>query len=290
MADYQERLNIPDNPFGIEIEFAGVRLEDVYYKLDKTIKNLIFCENNKDSDTQDYEKWCIKDDITVRMYDVLERLGGEITTPIMYNKKRDWQELKYVCETLKEMEGIKINGYCSVHIHTDKHIYKCLQEYINLLKLWMLYEDVIYRFGYGEEKYPRISITRYAKSISYYIYGILDKLNKVQTEEELIHLLRYERTLGLNLTNILKQKQTIENRIFNGTLNEIFIQKCVLFNQNLLNYAKVENFDEEFIKYKIKKYTPIFINESLIEKKEKEEELINLIVKEKEDKQKLLRK
>lgn len=288
MGEYQYKINIPNNPFGIEIEFAGVLIDSVYYELEKVINNLIKCDICKKFDSKDYNSWCVKDDISIQVHDGIElKLGGEVTTPIMYNGNKYWYELRRVCESLKGIEGIRINDYCSIHIHTDKHIYRSIQEYINLLKLWMVYEDIIYRFGYGKSKTPRILITKYAKSISYYIYSILDKLESVQTEEELVKLFKYDRALGLNLLNIIKFKQTIETRVYNGSLDEVVIQNIVLFNQNLLEYAKIENFDKEFIDYKIMNYVPIFINDSLIENNDKAVELINLLVKDDFDRQKL---
>ena len=282
---YEYNKNIPPETFGIEIEVADAEYNEIKNALKQVLhyEPTILGWNTKSNKIENlYEVWRLKNDNTVQTSSKEDRnikLGGEITTPIMYNNKKCWQELELICNTLKQVKNIKINGNCSIHIHTDKHIYTSIQEYVNLLKLWMIYEDIIYRFSYGEKNGPRKLTTTYAKPISYIIYEILGELEKIETESELIKLMHYERKNGLNLTSIDKEKQTIEVRTYNGTLNEKIIQNDVLFNQNLLNYAKTENFDKEFIDYKIKQYELLYLSESVKMKPEKAKELACLLFK-----------
>lgn len=290
--EYQDKINIPEIKHGVEIEFAQAEYNKVAIELNRIFKY----DLQKKFETitkEDYSIWRLKNDGSVQTHgtkDLFIKLGGEVTTPIMNNRKKDWKELKTVCEMLKNIENIRINGRCSTHIHTDKEIYKNIKEYKNLLKLWMIYEDIIYRFSYGETDTPRELTTRYAKPSSYLIHEILKPLEVVETEYELVKLMKMvgmERKMGLNLTNITGQyskKETIEVRTYNGTLNEKIIQNNILFNENLLNYAKEENFDEEFINHKIKKYKAIYLSESLKEKQKKAQELADLIYSDEKDK------
>ena len=59
-------------------------------------------------------------------------------------------------------------------------------------------------------------------------------------------------------------KDTIEVRVYNGTIDKHIIQNIVLFNENLLDYATSSRFDSEFINYKIKNYKKIVINDAIV--------------------------
>ena len=284
--EYKDKINITDNPFGIEIEFASAPFNIVRDNLEKVIgyDPVVVSWKYKTKKIEDRtQKWVLKNDSTVQ--DILNdlyrtKVGGEVNTPIMKNNKKYWKELNLICDTLSKTKDIEINGNCSVHIHTSKTIYKVIQEYKNLFKLIMLYEDIAYKIGYGETNTVRPLLTRYAKPLSFHIYKHLDELERMETEKDIIRFIRFDRKHSFNFRNIENiGKATIENRIGNPTLNKIIIQNYVLFNNNFLNYAKIENFDTEFIDYKIKQFEPIFLAESLHDKPDKAIELLDLITK-----------
>lgn len=294
--EYKDKINIPDVPFGIEIEFAGAPFNNVKNDLEDLLGyNPVRIEwNDKIKEIKDKnQKWTLKNDATVQ--DILNdfyrtKVGGEVNSPIMKNEKQYWQELKLVCDTLSKSKDMKISRDCSVHIHTSKTIYKSIQEYKNLLKLIMLYEDIAYKICFGESNVIRTLLTRYAKPLSVHIYKSLNELERMETEKDVVIFVRYERKHSFNFRNLTnKEKTTIENRMGNPTLNENIIQNYVLFTMNFLNYAKEENFDTEFINHKIKKFEPIFLYQSLNDNQKKAEELIKLITKDKLDRLYLLK-
>lgn len=304
--DYLDKINMPDNKFGIEIEFSGALFKDVNKKLDELFGYKTYDAKvleRIELEKAHYERWRLVNDSTVQdSTEYMGKKGGEINTPIMRNEKKYWQELKQVCEMLRKMKNIKIDDRCAVHIHTEKSIFEEIEEYKNLLKLFILNEDIIYRFGYGETCEPRRTLLTFAKPFSaeYNLPPeiILKKIDKIETPEELIKLLRYERKYGLNLTNIIKIKRTendiikptIELRIFNGTLNDNILQNYVRFKGYLLDYCKKENFDIEYNDYQIKNYKPLYINESIPEKPEKADRFFKQICKKNElDRLKLLK-
>ena len=289
--EYQDRINIPDNPFGIEIEFAN----ELYNKVEQELKKIFYYEEPTEywmgynrTNKERYNTWKLVKEATVQKRISFDKYtGGEINSPILKNDKKSWEELKQICEFLRSFENIKIDENCALHIHTDKKILPKIEEIINLTKLWILYEPVIYKFSYGETNSPRKMIYSYAKPFGQErnILELIKNLDKVKTLEQLMKTLHYERKLGLNLLNLIREaKPTIEKRTSNSTFNEKIIQNDVRFTLNLVNYAKKENFDEEFIYYKIKNYEPLFINKSVIEQKEEAEELANLIYKDELDK------
>ena len=289
--EYQDKINVPDNPFGIEIEFAGA----LYTYVERELKKIFYYDepleywmNSRKIRKEKYETWKLVKDATVQKrinFDIFT--GGEINSPILTNNKKSWQELKKICEFLRNIENIKIDDNCALHIHTDKKILPTIEEIKNLLKLWIIYEDIIYKFSYGETNSPRKLLFSYAKPYGQYrnILELINKLDKIETLEELMQAIQYERKYGLNLLNLIRDnKTTIEKRTSNSTFNEKIIQNDVRFTLNLINYAKKENFDKEFIQYKLKNYEPIFLNQSIKENKEKAEELAHLIYKNELDK------
>lgn len=278
---YEKTINIPDNRFGIELEFSNTSHEAVKKEL-----NMLFgyCDiveywPGKKRIIEEYDKWKIVKEGTVQktVNDIL--LGGEINSPILTNTEKNWNDIKLVCNMLNRQENIKINDHCALHIHTEKTILKTLKEYINLVKLWILYEDIIYRFGYGEKDSPRYSLGLFARPYGQEpdIKEKIKTLNEIETIQELISVFP-SRRFGLNISNLTKDyKPTIEKRNSNGSLNSKIIQNEIRFTLNLINYAKEKNFDEEFINYKLERYEPIFLNESIKIKPKKANELKNMI-------------
>lgn len=303
--DYLDKIYTPDYKFGIEIEFAGAIYNQVKQKLDEILKyesNTIEELRQIEKDKEEFKKWRLVNDGSVQS-NAWHRAkkGGEINSPIIRDRKKAWNELKKVCKMLRTREYIKISENCSIHIHTERDIYSDLEELKNLLKLWIVYEDIIYRFGYGETDIYRPALLNYAKPLSSSFVittdEMLKKLEDVETKRDLLRLVSYERKYGLNLTNVTKEplrkddiiKPTIEVRIYNGTLNENIIQNNVRFNMNLLNYCRKENFDNEFIEYRIKNFKRNFINDSIFENPEKADELSKLLFKDELDRLKFLK-
>lgn len=288
--EYLDKINIPKVPFGIEIEFAGASFEKVKTDIKKLF---VYPIEEQDNKVNKYDKWKVVKEATVQNHISFTNIeGGEINTPILHNTKQDWEDLKRVCTLLKNEKNIRINLDCSVHIHTDKSIYTTLKELTNLVKLWIVYEPIIYRFGFGDIKTKRNMLDKFAKPYvgNENIKQLVEKINHVETIEELMQATRYDRKNGLNLTNIIRDdKTTIETRVYNPTLNEEIIQNYTRFNQNFLNYAKTENFDEEFINYKLDNYQEIYIDNQLKEDFNQAQELMELIIKNEIDRLKLLR-
>lgn len=287
--EYLNKINVPNNRFGIEIEFAGSDYKETEMELKMRFpyrENLEYNMCQKKAPVEKYETWKIKREKTVENRIEAGRItGGEINSPILTNNEKTWKELETICEFLKTREGIIINDFCSIHVHVEEKILPTLKEIINLIKLWIAYEDVIYKFSYGEADIPRRIIYCFARPFGQErnIKEIIQKLDTIETLKDLMILIRYERKYGLNITNLLNEnKKTIEKRTSNGTINKIIIQNDARFTLNFMNYAKKENFDEEYINYKLKKYEPINIESEAND--EKAHDIANRIYKEEIDK------
>ena len=126
--EYRSRLDLPKRSrFGVEIEIEYANKKKIYDK---------FAEEYSEQD------WYYKPDGTVFQ-------GLEVVSPKLIDSEETWIRLKEVCELLSE------NGHTgetsSLHIHEDSRlINRSPKNTIKLLKLWAAYENIIFRFGYGE--------------------------------------------------------------------------------------------------------------------------------------------
>ena len=148
---------------------------------------------------------------------------------------------------------------------------------LNLIKLWTVYEHVIYLFAYGENDKPRTSLVTYAYPVAPYYNEFLKEyesnksayqhiLNgkQINKETNLYFLISNCATNlnalgnGLNFGHCnganIDDKNTIEFRCPNGTLSHIIWQNNINFFVKLLLYCRSNNFDIDFINKKMKNY------------------------------------
>lgn len=180
--------------------------------------------------------------------------GAEIVSPILRNNKQDWLELKNVCEFIRQINGY-INKLCSGHIHIGAHILvNNLEHWTNFLKLWAVYEEVIYSFTLNEENYLRTGIYTNARPIGKDIYRFLN--NEFEDASELILKIPFKQKLyGLNFNNVSNldnehESNTLEIRCPNGSLNELIWQNNINLFIKMIMYVKSEKFDKDLIDYK----------------------------------------
>ncbi len=257
----RDSLKIDENiTFGIELEFEKVN--KIYEKYPEI--NLTLYEYGL------YNKWQLK-------YDSSLIDGGELISPICTDNKEIWQEISSICEIIDKYGQILYN--CSNHIHIGAHILEGeLETFMNLLKLWSVYEKIIFRFGYGEYLTARSSI-RYAKPVAENFKEDYELINKMNYNlYRAVMKSAHERNQAVNFKETYyfdrkEDKNTIEFRCPNGTNNPVIVQNNVNFFVKLLNYCKNPNFDNEKIqkrneingdKYnELKCYNEIYLEEAL---------------------------
>lgn len=253
--EYRETLNIDNNyTFGTEIEVENAN--------ENSIRN--------DMDLKDIKSyWKIKRDNTLIC-------GLELNSPIMVDTLTCWKDLKNVCEILKRNSYIDKN--CGAHIHIGTNILKDdNQFFLDFIYFWSVYENIIFRFSYGEYLNGRPNIQSYAPSVrksfdKYY----QENYNRNYSFMHHIKLFSFEKNQSVNFKNINNpkvDKNTIEFRCPNGTYNPIiwqnninFFMKILLFLQNKenINYD-ILNKRKEIInsKYYYLNYNEIYLDQSL---------------------------
>ncbi len=233
--DYKDKINLPENlTFGVEIE--GV--------------NSFFDSFKKDL----YDRgWDVKEEYT------LIAKGEETSSPILRDNKESWEAIKYVCELLWS-NGIRSSNRCAGHIHYghDGLIDKDPEKLKNIMKLWAVYERIIYQYSAGNFENYREGIWNYASPSAKYIKKLLDNMGDLDFQL-LLRILCHNQyvTYGLNFENLysylinenlpVRKKNTIEVKVPNGTLNPKKWQNNIRFFGSLFTTAVTGKFDKEKI-------------------------------------------
>lgn len=235
--EYRDKLDInPRTTIGMEIEFEKANLKDVRKKFNQYLEGewkAVFDGSVSDS-----------------FLDVIK--GGEINSPIITNKMYEWAELETVCEILKN-EGAEITEYCGGHVHIGKNIIK-LESYMNFIKLWYLYEPIIFRFCYGEYNRGRDLINFYAHALRINLWNIITSEEKYKYSSQIINYLGKDRNLCVNFQNIFSKKKTFEFRCPNSSLDPAIWQNNVNFFAHLLDKSNDIEIDKDKLAYEIKNY------------------------------------
>lgn len=282
LLEYRDKLNFNrSTTFGMEIEFENAKYNDIKSKIESI------------------DDWEIKGDISVMKTIGITKYGGEIVSPICDDSKETWDELKEICNILKKNDATCTNrtgGHVHVGIQEFKNNY---ESYKNFLILYAVYEPIIYRFLAGESTKIRSNASRYARPFAYRI--LVEKNNVINFDS--IYDVRYfiyrnnERKgyginiANINLTNMHQDKNTIEFRSPNGTIEEVIWQNNVNFIIKLIDYCSSNNFDYEFLLDKFNKLHKNNINIETYELMNIKEalELSNLIFDNQLDKDYFLR-
>ncbi len=228
---YRNKLSVnTKTSFGLEIEFINPN------------KEIIHCGD-----------WSYKSELSI------DTNGYELSSPIFHNNLKDWLEIKNVCNFVKD--HMLYTPESGGHIHIGSSTFQAKYQYwYNFLALYAAYEEIIYRFAFGEYLNGRKGIVEYAQNCkSHFIYYLnkvkyQDIINKhLYYSESIFGNMQQNRNHALNLTNVKDtcrntNKNTLEFRVINGTFEEIIWQNNINLILNMVKYAKSDNFDINLIK------------------------------------------
>ena len=200
--------------------------------------------------------------------DLSLKFGGEIVSEILNDDIETWKKLKTVCMYLKKRNAIT-NRNAGGHIHVGTKIFKNnLDSWKIFIKTYLLYENIIFRFGYGDKISARKDILEYAPPCGKELYRKIEKLYEAEKIVDLIGYIPTDKYLALNFSNIrffqkwssFYTKNTLELRCPNATDEEIIWQNNInMFTKLILSSTK-GTIDEDFIEYKIKNINPELFN------------------------------
>ena len=233
--EFYDSLDIDSKmTFGLEIECEGINTN-------KLGKFIVINDFN----------WDLKDDKS------LEK-GVEIISPVLKDNPDSWQDLKIICDYIKR-KGANVHKNAGGHIHVGAHTLSYdVNNWINFLIFYSLYEDVIYKFCYGDSGKPRKHIKLYAKPISDILkYRILsNKIYDIGDLQRPLQLLGKHK--GINFENIMfdditnnKDKNTIEFRFPNSSKRKETWQNNVNMITKLVMHSILET-DQEYLFWLLK--------------------------------------
>lgn len=224
---YQSNLGFPkDLTYGLEIEYTKALYEEVK----KTIL--------KPSSPFKYSP-----DSTVIKETSLGLRGGELISPVLCDCKKDWLLIKQTLIKLRNLSA-GINDSCALHIHVGSQIFQDnYSRWEQFLKLWAIYEPIFYYFAKGSANKIRDLALKYAKPCR---ENIINNLKVDRSSKDIYSLIKCctFRHASLYCGKVkdftYQEGNTIEFRLFNGTLDEKIIQNNCRFLFNFL--TKISNY------------------------------------------------
>ena len=237
------------------------------------------------------------------------RGGAELVSPILIDSPEDWKSISDICDHIKKFPGNKSGGVvsdekCGLHVHFDADcLIKDPNRMKNFLKLYTESEELLYKMCNDKNDPIRPgAINRNLKGLnlisSIWRKGVAAPIGKkilkhIENNTLKVSFKKFSklkilasrlklderRYAGLNLTNIGNpEKNTIEFRMANGTLNPKTIKQNVFLYSSLINTAIKITENPELYQGKLSEFYRTDVSEE-----KKAENFLNLIIENPED-------
>ncbi len=271
---YRDKLNFSKNiTFGVEIEYGTAKRSEIMGVMESLTGEKL---------DNFYKYWQYGLEMAFSKVENGEYYGGELISPILTNKKEYYNQLKLACDTLKKF-GATTSGLMAQHVHISTKSLKSKLRYLeNFIKIYVLYEDIIYTFGFYGNR-PREVITIYSNPMSYLIYKTLSE-EFYNTYEELMELC----DIHFGKTSAIRHdisSRTLEFRSCNSTIDPVIIQNNINLFCSLMEASKSKKIDLDLINYKLEKFKEAsYFNSKVPKDLNRAFELSDLIFKEDIDK------
>lgn len=243
--EFRSKLTLPYKAnFGLELELDKVNLLEVRELVGRNIGGDFSVKNDKSLTTG---------------------MNAEINTPVLRNSKATWELLKRMGELLK-----KINASydcCSFQVNFDGSLLPSVEDRVKFLKIYAMYEDIVYRFSKGEDLSYRDSLEEYASPIILTLKGVLSINN-----DAVVEMFSNQKRYGICFKS--RDCDLIEFRTPNMTDNVCLWQNYVTFFYYLLNLVHSGKINMREVDEYINSYSRIYILENY--EKEKEEKALQL--------------
>ena len=247
---YREELSVPkDMNFGAEIEFMTYKQNEVIKKFNKLMQ-----EQKKNGNIKYYR---LTDNKRIVKYNSGKKII-ELKTPVLSNNKEDFVSLKNMCLTLSE--NTMPSNQKGIHVHANMSLLEDNSEYLEtLLKLFCVYEHILFRFSYGEEEESNINLASYSREISNRLYKYLKKTDLNQdfnkTVEELRTLFNCKSyAINFHEKDLNCKSDTIEVRTFNSSFNPVIIQNDINLVLSMVESIRNNNVDLDRLNYRFNEY------------------------------------
>lgn len=247
---FRPQLTIPKNiNFGLEIELEDIDFDIVESKVKK----------------QFGESFKVKTDKSLR-----RDHNAEIVTSVLRNTKETWIMLKKLTKLIQVLQPHFDN--CSFQINYDASLLPTIEDKVRFLKLFAVYEDIIYRFSKGEDEHYRDSIDEYASPIILQLKGYMN----IADDRTMVEMFTHHKRHGINFKK--NPKELIEFRTPNSTHNIVLWQNYITTFYYLLKLAANPKFSRRELDEYINKFCHTYLLEIYeIEDIEKAQKLSDML-------------
>lgn len=223
--DLDSNLNLPEElTYGIEVEFEYAK----YSAVRNVLEMLKFKKRISDG-------WKLKPEPSLEV----SAYSGEISSPILHDTEKSYEEIETICQILKYMDG-RNTRRCAGHIHIGSNILEDnVDYYVRLTKIWTVFEPEIIRFSLGEYETIRDTMPKYASAAAPFLRHI-DKfevgLLGEYSYENFVKRFSIEKKMAISFFYLPEDKpfHTIEIRCPNGTLNPVIWKNNINFFTKLI--------------------------------------------------------
>ncbi len=201
--------------------------------------------------------------------------SGEIVTPILTNEQYHWKVFKDLFDSLV-FDGATVSDNTASHIHIGTHMINTPHELALLIKALVVFEPIIFRFGYGLGEEPRSFIKADHGYVNYAMFStprkvkrfveVLENFDPTKSKEMMMYefiaftTIGYRHRTAFNFNKFDFRKMfakvqrnqpyyndNIEIRCFNGTLWPEVVQNNINLIVSLLRAVHEGRLDEVYI-------------------------------------------
>lgn len=248
-VEYRKLLDLDNSlVFGMDLEYICKNIKEIE-KTVKDINNTYYMHSDKFKLIYNHV-----------LFNILRQDNYvSLNTPVFTDSNIFYESLK---DMLFELDNscVEISNNKGLHIHTDLSYFEEDTNLLHLfLKLFTVYENVLYRFGYGDADFSSNNTMLFSKPSSNLLHEYLSRKNLstdyYQNINELKKILICK-GYSINFHEIDKnvKNETIEFRFFNNTFNPIIIQNYISLIGNLFSSIKGNDIDIELLDYKFENY------------------------------------
>lgn len=244
--------------FGLELEFENAMRDRIDRQLSEIFPN---------------GDWRTKHDSSLNK-------GAEISSPILRDNETTWRNLNKVCSIVDPLASIDKKSGGHIHVGIQA-LGNNRESWLNFIKMWSVYENIIFRFVYGDFLTARPCMLEYAEPMTKDFWQDYETLkNEGASLDAIISRISHKRYQAVNFENVsnyncnnFSSKNTIEFRCPNGSLNSAIWQNNVNFFIKFLTYSRNTSFNDDLVQQrhqlnldkfaKLKLYDEIYLEQAL---------------------------
>ena len=145
----------------------------LYENLSKTDVPVMFSLKHK-SKGHKFNKWILDIDPTISVTDGERIVGGELSSRILTDNYKSWDEIKKVCIEINKLGGVATSN-CGLHVTANIKKYLDNPLFLEtLVKLFFVYEDSIDLFFMGDKYFVRDTKVESAYNFRNKVMNVID--------------------------------------------------------------------------------------------------------------------